>query len=215
MSEEPTEPWEEKFREKMNELDRKIKEIEQLKESLQREVEEEKVAEEKEPGHKVYTYGRPSFRVLGKPVRIRIAENEDEPGVEITTNISKMIKDSLRKSFADLGEDTMSEIIDEMPEEMASAAMKNVSIPDRVKILKLLYYGSKSYGEIAQAFPPDYAKSSLQHHLQKLRNVRLIERGETSGDYEITSRGRSLLRLMGIFYGALKGGDLGESGSES
>lgn len=184
--------WEEKFREKMEELERKLRELEDVK----REVERlrARAREDRE-----------------RSIRIRIGEEDLEPGVEIATNLAKMIRDSIRRSFAQLGEDTLSDIIDEMPEDMASEAMKNVSIPDRVKILKLLYYGPRSYGEIASSFPEGKAKSSLQYHLQQLRNVNLIRRNEVSGDYEITSRGRSLLRLMAIFYGALRGGDLEES----
>jgi len=205
MSEVPDEEWKKKFKEHMEELKRKLEEADQIRDAVKKEMDEmkEKMGEE---------VPRKGVRVSAPGFRIKIAEDEIEPGVEITTNLAKTIKDSLRRSFAELGEDTLSDIIDEMPEDMASEAMRNVSIPDRVKILKLLYYGPKSYGEIAASFPGEKAKSSLQYHLQQLRNVKLIERSEVSGNYEVTSRGRSLLRLMGIFYGALKGGDLAESG---
>jgi DNA-binding transcriptional ArsR family regulator len=204
MADDPEEPWEEKLRKKMEELDAKMREVDELEESLRKDAEE--IRERKVMG----TAGKVIHaRVPG--VRISVSQDGIEAGAEAATDLAKMIKDSIRKSFAEIGEDALSDIIDEMSEDMASIAMKSVSIPDRIKILKLLYYGPKSYGEISKAFPDDYAKSSLQHHLQKLRNVKLINRDEVSGNYDITSRGRSLLRLMAVFYGAMRGGELDES----
>jgi len=199
----PSESWEEEFKRRMEELDRKLGEVDELKESLKREAEEFKATKRDESRGP-----RKPFRFEGPHVKIKVGEDELEPGVEIAANLSQMIRDSIRRSFAQIGEDTLSDIVEEMPEDMASTAMRSVSTPERVKILKLLYTGSKSYGEIAKAFPEDTAKSSLQHHLQRLRNVRLIERDEVSGNYDLMSRGRSLLRLMAIFYGALRGGEL-------
>jgi len=203
MPEKSSEPWEERLKEKMDELDKKIKEIDELKETLRREAAEAKAKEAEET--------RRRFVVKAPGVRIKVGDDEIEPGLEITKDLAGMIRDSIRRSFAQIGEDTLGDIIDRMPEEPASVAMRSVSTPDRVKILKFLYNGARSYGEIAKVFPEDYAKSSLQHHLQKLRNVRLIERDEVSGNYDLTSRGRSLLRLIAVFYGALRGGELEES----
>ena len=204
MADNPEEPWEEKLRKRMEELDAKMREVDELKESLRKDAEE--MRERKSVG----SAGRVIHaKVPG--VRISVSQDGIEAGAEAATDLARMIKDSIRKSFAEIGEDALSDIIDEMSEDMASTAMKSVSIPDRIKILKLLYYGPKSYGEISKAFPDDYAKSSLQHHLQKLRNVKLVNRDEVSGNYDITSRGRSLLRLMAVFYGAMRGGELDES----
>ncbi|MGB9759479.1 MAG: helix-turn-helix domain-containing protein [Thermoproteota archaeon] len=175
------------LRKKIEELERKLRNVEELREELLR-------AQEGAKRHRYYGY-EPGINV----------------GEEITTNLVKVIRESISKSLAQIGEDTLGSIIDEMSEDLASAAMRSVSIPDRIKILKILYYGPKSYGEIAREFPQDYAKSSLQHHLQKLRNVKLIEKSDISGEYELTNRGRTLLRLMAIFYSALRGGELEES----
>ncbi|MBO3763037.1 MAG: winged helix-turn-helix domain-containing protein [Thermoproteota archaeon] len=177
----------EALRKKIEELEKKLMDFEELKEELSR-------TQERARKYRSYNYGP-----------------EANLGEEITTNLVKVIRESISKSLAQIGEDTLGSIIDEMSEEMASAAMRSVSIPDRIKILKILYYSSKSYGEIAREFPQDYAKSSLQHHLQKLRNVKLIEKNDISGEYELTNRGRALLRLMAIFYNALRGGELEES----
>jgi len=204
MSDEPRDSWEDKLKERMDELDKKLREIDELKESLREEAEELKAERTGGKLHGAFHAKAPGFR-------IRVGGDEFESGAEVAGDLAKMIKESIRRSFAEIGEDALSDIIDEMPEDQASVAMKSVSIPDRVKILKLLYYGPKSYGEVSKAFPEDYAKSSLQHHLQKLRNVRLINRDEVSGNYDITSRGRSLLRLMAVFYGAMRGGELDES----
>jgi len=203
MSDEP-EDWERKLKERLDELDRKLREIDELKESIRKETEGLRARRPSEP-----PLG--GFHAEAPGLRVHVGTDEFGTGVEVAGDLARVIKESIRKSFAQIGEDALSDIIDEMPEDQASAAMKSVSIPDRVKILKLLYYGPKSYGEISKAFPEDYAKSSLQHHLQRLRNVRLISRDEVSGNYDITSRGRSLLRLMAVFYGAMRGGELDES----
>lgn len=175
------------LRRKLEELEKKLGEVEELRDELLR-------VQEGAKRTRYYSY-EPAINI----------------GEEITTNLVKVIRESISKSLAQIGEDTLGSIIDEMPEDLASAAMRSVSIPDRIKILKILYYGPKSYGEIAREFPQDYAKSSLQHHLQKLRNVKLIEKSDISGEYELTNRGRTLLRLMAIFYSALRGGELEES----
>lgn len=175
------------LKKKIEALEQKLRDFEELKEELSR------------------------VQEGAKERRYRSYEHEISIGEEITTNLVKVIRESISKSLAQIGEDTLGSIIDEMSEDMASTAMRSVSIPDRIKILKILYYGPKSYGEIAREFPQDYAKSSLQHHLQKLRNVKLIEKNDFSGEYELTNRGRTLLRLMAIFYSALRGGELEES----
>jgi len=187
----------EEIKKKMDELEKKIKEIEELKLLLKEKTEE----------------GKRRVRISAPGVKIVASDDEGtiEVGNEVTGNLVRIIRESIRRSLAQIGEDTLSDIIEEMPEEMASSAMKSVSIPERIKIMKLLYSGSKTYGEIARHFPESYPKSTLQYHLQKLRSVKLIEFDEISGKYELTSRGRSLLRLMGIFYGALRGGELEES----
>jgi DNA-binding transcriptional ArsR family regulator len=204
MAAESEEPWEEKLRKRMEELDAKLREVDELKESLRKDAEEMR-------GRKTAERPERVIPAIVPGVRISVSQDGIEAGADAATDLARMIKDSIRRSFAEIGEDALSDIIDEMSEDMASVAMKSVSIPDRIKILKLLYYGPKSYGEISKAFADDYAKSSLQHHLQKLRNVRLINRDEVSGNYDITSRGRSLLRLMAVFYGAMRGGELDES----
>lgn len=195
---------EDELRRRLDELERRIKEVDEMKEYLKKATAELRRGDRGE---------KEMFLDIEHPERrvsIKVGDELIEPGVEIATNLVKVIRDSIRRSFAEIGEDALSDIVDEMPDDKASAAMRSVSRPDRVKILKLLYYGPKSYGEIAKAFPPDYPKSSLQYHLHELISVKLIVREDLTGSYRITNRGRSLLRLMAIFYGALKEGELEE-----
>ncbi|MEM2922192.1 MAG: hypothetical protein QXF26_07740 [Candidatus Bathyarchaeia archaeon] len=195
---------EDEIRRRLDELERRLREVDEMRENL-RVLTEDLRKSRREKG---------VFMDIERPERlvsIKVGDELIEPGVEIATNLVKVIRDSIRRSFAEIGEEALSDIVDEMPDDKASAAIRSVSRPDRIKILKLLYYGPKTYGEVAKAFSPDYPKSSLQYHLHELMSVKLIVRDDLTGNYRITNRGRSLLRLIAIFYGALKEGELEEA----
>ena len=77
-----------------------------------------------------------------------------------------------------MSEKEFKELFVDVPEASPQDVFKAISDPSRRKILKILQGGSRSAGELAEAF--DFTKGSLSHHFNILKAANLV-RSERRG----------------------------------
>ena len=88
---------------------------------------------------------------------------------------------------------------------------KAISDPSRRKILKILQGGSRSAGELAEAF--DFTKGSLSHHFNILKGANLV-RCERRGQQIVYMLNMSVFEETVAMLLDLFGGKSGESKAE-
>jgi ArsR family transcriptional regulator, arsenate/arsenite/antimonite-responsive transcriptional repressor len=64
------------------------------------------------------------------------------------------------------------EVLREIPDPSPQDVFKAISDPSRRKVLKILQRGSRTAGELAEAF--DFTKGSLSHHFNILKAANLV-----------------------------------------
>ena len=105
-------------------------------------------------------------------------------------------------------------VFKDVAEASSHDVFKAISDPSRRKILKILQGGSKSAGELSEAF--DFTKGSLSHHFNILKAANLV-RSERRGQQIVYMLNMSVLEetmamLLDLFGGKVNGS---ESGGES
>ncbi len=170
-------------------------------EKLKREVEELKRIIRMSISRKV----EERLRENGIYIRVgREVLEEAEPETVVSRDLLRFIRDSIRRSLRERGEMAIEEMISNLPEEEAAMVVKSIASPDRIRIMKLLYAGPKSFSDLKRG--AGLESSSLSHHLKVLSRVGLIRAHLRTGGYALTSRGRFLLRLLAFMYEAVGGG---------
>ena len=162
-------------------------ELRSLKEELRREVRQS-----------IHDIGGGSVRVdLG-----RSDISEAEPSSVVAKDLVKLIRDSVRSSLVERGEKAVDDLVGGMPEESAADLLKSLGNTERIKIAKLLYSSGRTFSELKST--TGLEAPSVSHHLKSLLGMGLVAHGDEGG-YELTGRGRVLIRTLALMNEALGG----------
>lgn len=149
-------------------------------------------------------------RARGFDIRISLNKEdleEAEPSTVAIRDIVSILKESVKRSLKERGEAAIGELIAKMPEDKASLIVKSLANEDRIRILKLLYSKPASFSQLRESLKLE--SSSLAYNLRQLLSIGLIYHDEVLSEYKISSRGRTLLRLLALIYESI-GGEIHE-----
>jgi len=125
-----------------------------------------------------------------------------EPSFLVVKDLVRQIRDDVRASLTTRGEMAVDELVDRMPTDKASDLLKSLASEERLKIVKLLYSSRKTFSDFKNATKLE--GGSVKHHLDYLLNSGLVTHGDEGG-YELTRRGRTLVRTLALMNEALGG----------
>ena len=94
------------------------------------------------------------------------------------------------------------ELVDSMPETTAADLLKSLANTDRLKMVKMLYSSRKTFSDFKTVTGLEAA--SVNNHLKSLLNMGLVSHSDEGG-YELTKRGRMLVRTLALMSEALGG----------
>ena len=138
-------------------------------------------------------------------IRVDIDRDElsqSEPSTVVVKDLVKMIRDGVKSSLAEKGEEAVDQLVEEMPADSAAELLKSLANSERLKIVKLLYSSSRTFSDLkAQT---NLEAASVNHHLKSLLRMGLISHGDEGG-YLLTRRGRLLVRTLALMNEALGG----------
>jgi predicted transcriptional regulator len=89
-----------------------------------------------------------------------------------------------------------------MPETTAADLLKSLANTDRLKMVKTLYTSKKTFSDFKTLTGLEAA--SVNNHLKSLLNMGLVSHSDEGG-YELTTRGRILVRTLALMSEALGG----------
>ncbi len=138
-------------------------------------------------------------------VRVDLAPEEMEqtqPANIVAKDLVKLIRDNVRSSLVERGEQAVYEIVEKMPEEKAADLLKSLANTERIKIAKMLYNSKMTFSDIGTK--SDLKNPSVIYHINSLKKVGLVGDSDTGG-YELTRRGRLLVRTLALMNEALGG----------
>jgi len=138
-------------------------------------------------------------------ITVRIGEEEleeAEPSTVVYRDIVRMIRDSVRKSLAERGERAVDDLVESMPETSAAELIKSLANTERIRLVKILYTGGRTFSELKNA--TGLEAPSISHHLKILLRMGLVGHGDL-GRYELTRRGRFLVRTLALIHEAVGG----------
>jgi DNA-binding transcriptional ArsR family regulator len=138
-------------------------------------------------------------------ISVRIGEDEleeAEPSTVVFKDIVRMIRDSVKKSLVERGEQAVDDLVESMPETSAAELLKSLANTERIRIVKILYTGVKTFSELKGA--TGLEAPSVSHHLKTLVRMGLVGHSDLGG-YELTRRGRFLLRTLALIHEAMGG----------
>ncbi len=129
---------------------------------------------------------------------IRVDLNKDdmaqtEPSFVVVKDLVKQIRENVKSSLATRGEIAVDDLVDSMPETTAA---------DLLKMVKMLYTAKKTFSDFKTATGLEAA--SVNNHLKSLLNMGLVSHSDEGG-YELTTRGRMLVRTLALMSEALGG----------
>jgi DNA-binding transcriptional ArsR family regulator len=142
----------------------------------------------------------------GGSIRVDIQKDDvaqAEPSFVVVKDLVRQIRDDVKASLTTRGEMAVDELVEGMPEDKASELLKSLASTERLKIAKLLYFGRKTFSDFKTATKLE--GGSVTHHLDYLLNSGLVAHGDVGG-YELTRRGRTLVRTLALMNEALGGG---------
>ncbi|MCS7130897.1 MAG: winged helix-turn-helix domain-containing protein [Archaeoglobaceae archaeon] len=114
--------------------------------------------------------------------------------LEVFGNLEKILERSIAEKQIDLGKKLMRDFsISEINEEVAEK-LSSLSNPLRIKILKALAKGRKSYAEIERI--TSIKGGHLQFHLRNLIKANYVAQEGAQGKYMITNEGLKVLKLL-------------------
>ncbi len=139
--------------------------------------------------------------------QIRVDLNKDavtqtEPSFVVVKDLVRQIREDVKSSLATRGELAVDELIDKMPETTAADLLKSLASTDRLKMVKMLYTSKRTFSDFKTTTGLEAA--SVNNHLKSLLNMGLITHGDEGG-YELTKRGRMLIRTLALMSQALEG----------
>lgn len=127
---------------------------------------------------------------------------QTEPSFVVVKDLVRQIRDDVKSSLATRGELAVDELIEKMPETTAADLLKSLANTDRLKMVKTLYTTRRSFSDFKTLTGLEAA--SVNNHLKSLLNMGLIMHSDDGG-YELTKRGRMLIRTLALMSEALGG----------
>lgn len=127
---------------------------------------------------------------------------QTEPSSLVVKDLVRMIREDVKSSLAARGELAVDELVEGMPEVMAADLLKSLANTERLKIVKMLYSSRRTFSDFKTASGLEAA--SVNHHLKSLLKMGLISHSDEGG-YELTKRGRVLVRTLALMNEALGG----------
>ena len=128
--------------------------------------------------------------------------SQAEPSSVVVKDLVRLIRDDVKSSLAARGELAVDELVDGMPEVTAAELLKSLANTERLKIVKMLYSSRRTFSDFKTASGLEAA--SVNHHLKSLLKMGLVSHGDAGG-YELTKRGRVLVRTLALMNEALGG----------
>ncbi|MGP8124455.1 MAG: ArsR/SmtB family transcription factor [Nitrososphaerales archaeon] len=141
----------------------------------------------------------------GESIRVELGKNDveqTEPSSVVAKDLVKLIRESVRSSLVERGERAVDDLVGGMPEDNAADLLKSLANTERLKIVKLLYMSDRSFSDLKSATALEGA--SVSHHLKSLLGMGLVTHGDEGG-YQLTKRGRMLVRTLALMHEALGG----------
>ena len=127
---------------------------------------------------------------------------QTEPSFVVVKDLVKQIREDVKASLAARGEVAVDELVNSMPETTAADLLKSLANTDRLKIVKMLYSSRRTFSDFKTVTGLEAA--SVNNHLKSLLNMGLVAHGDEGG-YELTKRGRLLVRTLALMSEALGG----------
>jgi len=128
--------------------------------------------------------------------------SQTEPSSVVVKDLVKMIRDDIKSSLAQRGELAVDELVESMPEATAADLLKSLANTDRLKIVKMLYSSHRTFSDFKTG--TGLEAGSVNHHIKSLTSMGLISHSDEGG-YELTKRGRVLVRTLALMNEALGG----------
>jgi DNA-binding transcriptional ArsR family regulator len=125
-----------------------------------------------------------------------------EPSTVVVKDLVKMIRDGVKTSLAEKGEQAVDDLVEDMPADSAADLLKSLANSERLKIVKLLYSSGRSFSDLKAETGLEAA--SVSHHLKSLLRMGLVSHGDEGG-YLLSRRGRMLVRTLALMNEALGG----------
>ena len=127
---------------------------------------------------------------------------QTEPSTVVVKDLVRMIKEDVKSSLAARGELAVDELVEGMAEVQAADLLKSLANTERLKIVKTLYSSRRTFSDFKATTGLEAA--SVNHHLKSLLRMGLISHSDEGG-YELTKRGRVLVRTLALMNEALGG----------
>lgn len=127
---------------------------------------------------------------------------QTEPSFVVVKDLVRQIRDDVKSSLAARGELAVDELIEKMPETTAADLLKSLANTDRLKMVKTLYTSKRTFSDFKTLTSLEAA--SVNNHLKSLLNMGLVSHSDDGG-YELTKRGRMLIRTLALMSEALGG----------
>jgi DNA-binding transcriptional ArsR family regulator len=127
---------------------------------------------------------------------------QSEPSFVVVKDLVRQIRENVKSSLATRGEIAVDELVDSMPETTAADLLKSLANTDRLKMVKMLYSTRKTFSDFKTVTGLEAA--SVNNHLKSLLNMGLVSHSDEGG-YELTKRGRILVRTLALMSEALGG----------
>lgn len=127
---------------------------------------------------------------------------QTEPSFVVVKDLVRQIRENVKSSLATRGEIAVDELVDRMPETTAADLLKSLANTDRLKMVKMLYSTRKTFSDFKTTTRLEAA--SVNNHLKSLLNMGLVSHSDEGG-YELTQRGRLLVRTLALMSEALGG----------
>jgi DNA-binding transcriptional ArsR family regulator len=138
-------------------------------------------------------------------IKVEVAEDEmaqAEPSSVVAKDLVRLIRDNVRSSLVEKGERAVDDLVDSMPTDKAADLLKSLANTERIKIAKLLYNSRMSFSDIGAG--TDLKNPSVIYHINSLKKMGLVSHSDEGG-YELTRRGRLLVRTLALMNEALGG----------
>ncbi len=127
---------------------------------------------------------------------------EIQPSSVVAKDLVKLIRDNVRSSLEERGQKAVDELVEGMPEDKAADLLKSLANTERIKIAKMLYNSKMSFSDIGTN--ADLKNPSVIYHINSLKKMGLVSSSDQGG-YELTARGRLLVRTLALMNEALGG----------
>jgi DNA-binding transcriptional ArsR family regulator len=144
-------------------------------------------------------------RTGGGSIRVDLQSDDiaqSEPSSLVVKDLVRMIKEDVRSSLAERGEMAVDELVEGLAEAKAADLLKSLANTERLKIVKTLYASRRTFSDFKNTTGLEAA--SVNHHLKSLLRMGLISHSDEGG-YELTKRGRVLVRTLALMNEALGG----------